>query len=94
MLSIVLIQEQSFPVRIVLIQEIHLLNILIVLDNAMRDDFANRFDNDGALPEGCQPACGILEVLQEGFGFLRSANFLTGQQDVYVAPSQIRRFWP
>lgn len=61
-------------------------------DNAMRDDFANRFDNDGALPEGCQPACGILEVLQEGFGFLRSANFLTGQQDVYVAPSQIRRF--
>ena len=61
-------------------------------DNAMRDDFANRFDNDGALPEGCQPACGILDVLQEGFGFLRSANFLTGQQDVYVAPSQIRRF--
>ena len=61
-------------------------------DNAMRDDFVNRFDNDGALPEGCQPACGILEVLQEGFGFLRSANFLTGQQDVYVAPSQIRRF--
>lgn len=61
-------------------------------DNAMRDNFANRFDNDGALPEGCQPACGILEVLQEGFGFLRSANFLTGQQDVYVAPSQIRRF--
>lgn len=61
-------------------------------DNAMRDDFANRFDNDGALPEGCQSACGILEVLQEGFGFLRSANFLTGQQDVYVAPSQIRRF--
>lgn len=61
-------------------------------DNAMRDDFANRFDNDGALPEGCQPACGILEVLQEGFGFLRSANFLTGQQDVYVAPSQIRCF--
>ena len=57
-----------------------------------RMDSPNRFDNDGALPEGCQPACGILEVLQEGFGFLRSANFLTGQQDVYVAPSQIRRF--
>ena len=60
--------------------------------NRFDNDFANRFDNDGALPEGCQPACGILEVLQEGFGFLRSANFLTGQQDVYVAPSQIRRF--
>ncbi len=61
-------------------------------DTAIRDDFANRFDNDGALPEGCQPDCGILDVLPEGFGFLRSANFLSGQQDVYVAPSQIRRF--
>ena len=61
-------------------------------DTAIRDDFANRFDNDGVLPEGCQPACGILDVLPEGFGFLRSANFLSGQQDVYVAPSQIRRF--
>ena len=61
-------------------------------DNAKRDDFVSRFDNDGALPEGCQPACGILDIHPDGYGFLRSANFLSGQQDVYVAPSQIRRF--
>ena len=35
---------------------------------------------------------GILEVMQEGFGFIRSENFLPGDNDVYVAPSQIRRF--
>lgn len=35
---------------------------------------------------------GILEVMQEGFGFIRCANFLPGENDVYVAPSQIRRF--
>ena len=34
----------------------------------------------------------ILEVLQEGYGFIRCENFLPGENDVYVAPSQIRRF--
>ena len=37
-------------------------------------------------------AYGILEVMQDGFGFIRCANFLPGENDVYVAPSQIRRF--
>lgn len=35
---------------------------------------------------------GILEVMPEGFGFIRSANYLPGDNDVYVSPSQIRRF--
>ncbi len=35
---------------------------------------------------------GILEVMSDGFGFLRSDNFLPGDSDVYVSPSQIRRF--
>lgn len=36
---------------------------------------------------------GILEVLQDGYGFIRSAlNYLPGDQDVYVAPAQIRKF--
>jgi transcription termination factor Rho len=37
---------------------------------------------------------GTLEVLQDGFGFLRSpeANYLSGPDDIYVSPSQIRRF--
>lgn len=37
-------------------------------------------------------ARGILEVMPDGFGFIRSENFLPGDSDVYVAPSQIRRF--
>ena len=37
---------------------------------------------------------GVLEILQDGFGFLRSADssFLAGPDDIYVSPSQIRRF--
>ena len=35
---------------------------------------------------------GILEVMQDGYGFIRSANYLPGDNDVYVSPSQIRRF--
>jgi len=39
-------------------------------------------------------ATGVLEVLQDGFGFLRAieSNYLPGPDDIYVSPSQIRRF--
>ena len=37
-------------------------------------------------------ADGILEVLSEGYGFIRCENFLPGENDVYVSPSQIRKF--
>jgi len=44
--------------------------------------------------EGVLHARGVLEVLNEGYGFLRSPNFnyLPGQEDIYVSPSQIKRF--
>ena len=35
---------------------------------------------------------GVLEVMADGYGFLRTANFLPGTRDIYVSPSQIRRF--
>src|SRR3954467_3374014 len=37
---------------------------------------------------------GVLEILQDGFGFLRSpeSNYLPGPDDIYVSPSQVRRF--
>lgn len=37
-------------------------------------------------------ANGILEVLPDGYGFIRCANYLPGENDVYVSPSQIKRF--
>ncbi|MBX6377523.1 MAG: transcription termination factor Rho, partial [Clostridia bacterium] len=37
-------------------------------------------------------AQGILEVMPEGFGFLRTAGYLSSNDDIYVSPSQIRRF--
>ncbi|RDU23350.1 transcription termination factor Rho [Anaerosacchariphilus polymeriproducens] len=37
-------------------------------------------------------ANGILEVLPDGYGFIRCANYLPGENDVYVSPSQIRKF--
>jgi len=46
-------------------------------------------DNDKAIF-----ATGVLELLQDGFGFLRSpeSNYLPGPDDIYVSPSQVRRF--
>jgi transcription termination factor Rho len=40
----------------------------------------------------CGDAEGVLEVLPDGYGFLRSENYLSGQHDVYVSIAQIRRF--
>jgi len=42
--------------------------------------------------ESDDPVEGVLEVLPDGYGFLRSDNYLSGSRDVYVSPSQIRRF--
>ncbi|MCR5023326.1 MAG: transcription termination factor Rho [Lachnospiraceae bacterium] len=44
-----------------------------------------------ALDSG-ETANGILEVMADGYGFIRCENYLPGENDVYVAPSQIRRF--
>lgn len=50
-----------------------------------KDEFVSELDSG-------QLANGILEVMPDGYGFIRSANYLPGDSDVYVAPSQIRRF--
>lgn len=42
--------------------------------------------------DGVNKVCGILEILTDGFGFLRTDNYLSGTGDVYVSPTQIRRF--
>lgn len=43
-------------------------------------------------PPSSNPVNGVLEVVPDGFGFLRCENYLTGSNDVYVSPAQIRRF--
>lgn len=48
-------------------------------------------DNTSELDSGVT-VNGILEVMQDGFGFIRSDNYLPGESDVYVSPAQIRRF--
>jgi len=42
--------------------------------------------------DDAKPGSGFLEVLSEGYGFLRSNGFMSGENDIYVSPSQIRRF--
>lgn len=55
------------------------------------DDFDQSEQLNSNLDSGIT-ANGILEVMQEGYGFIRCENYLPGENDVYVSPSQIRRF--
>jgi transcription termination factor Rho len=52
--------------------------------NAIKEDIAD-------LDSGINVS-GILEVMPDGFGFIRSENYMPGENDIYVSPSQIRRF--
>ena len=56
-----------------------------------REENGGREKDISSLDSG-EMASGILEVMADGFGFIRSENYLPGENDVYVAPSQIRRF--
>lgn len=49
-------------------------------------------NTDVKLEDGETMADGILEVLSDGYGFIRCENFLPGDNDVYVSPTQIRKF--
>mgnify|MGYP002233047481 FL=1 len=57
-----------------------------------RTDAAGMSNQDMAELDSGIEVNGILEVMPDGFGFIRCENFLPGENDVYVAPSQIRRF--
>ena len=56
------------------------------------DDDPYRQDFDPEMVDPGPDANGILEVMPEGYGFIRCENFLPGENDVYVSPVQIKRF--
>ncbi|MCI9141640.1 MAG: transcription termination factor Rho [Lachnospiraceae bacterium] len=62
---------------------------------APRPNRANEVYDEKTYPkelDSGEEASGILEVMPDGYGFIRCENYLPGENDVYVAPSQIRRF--
>ena len=61
-------------------------------DRTERNEHAQEGQADQQPIEECKDCCGILEVLSDGYGFVRSENYLPGENDVYVAPTQIRKF--
>ena len=50
------------------------------------------FTRDYSKIEAEEPVTGVLELLPDGYGFLRGHNYMSGPRDIYVSPSQIRRF--
>ena len=59
--------------------------------NSKENKVSTLKDEYASLDSG-QVAEGILEVMSDGFGFIRCENYMPGEHDIYVAPSQIRRF--
>ncbi|MFT9495501.1 transcription termination factor Rho [Anaerosolibacter sp.] len=57
-----------------------------------RQKLPQKVNNEIDRSEEVNTVEGVLELTEGGFGFLRFSNFLTSEEDVYVSPSQIRRF--
>ena len=67
-------------------------NVQVSITPQIQAQFPDQTPQDIAELDSGIEANGILEVMPDGFGFIRCENFLPGENDVYVAPSQIRRF--
>ncbi|MBR1624096.1 MAG: Rho termination factor N-terminal domain-containing protein, partial [Pseudobutyrivibrio sp.] len=61
-------------------------------DKAERGDKAPKSDRLDIPMDNLIPASGILEVMGDGFGFIRCDNYMPGTEDVYVSQSQIKKF--
>jgi transcription termination factor Rho len=61
-------------------------------ENGKTEENGKAPENGRAEENGKTESEGILDIAEGGFGFLRFSNFLTSDKDVYVSPSQIRRF--
>ncbi len=57
-----------------------------------KQDLVVRLLRDKAEKQGHELRGGVLEIVEEGIGFLRSEHYLPGHDDIYVSPAQIRRF--
>jgi len=61
-------------------------------DRLKREALVLEIQRADAELKGREVRGGILEIMSEGIGFLRSANYQSGPDDIYVSQSQIRRF--
>ena len=70
------------------------LNIGDVISRLNKQELIVKILEEQAKKDGSFSARGVLEVMQDGYGFLRSPdfNYLPGPDDIYVSPSQIKRF--
>lgn len=61
-------------------------------DRIPREELPEKINNEIEKNNEADVVEGVLEIIQDGYGFLRFHNFLSSELDVYVSPSQIRRF--
>jgi transcription termination factor Rho len=64
----------------------------IELEDINMEELPDKVSEELEQMDNINSAEGILEIHQDGYGFLRCENYLSGDNDIYVSPSQIRRF--
>lgn len=67
-------------------------DLVSAIEEKMEEENAPSLEDNGKVRTETVEVEGILQICEDGFGFLRSENYLSGVDDVYVAQAQIRRF--
>ncbi|WP_338537392.1 transcription termination factor Rho [Helicovermis profundi] len=62
------------------------------VEKKIEKDASKVYIGDKVFEKGSEEVEGVLEVIDQGYGFLRFKNFLTSELDVYISPSQIKKF--
>lgn len=67
-------------------------NNMEVIEEVYSENLPNKITEEIEQSNDINVAEGILEIHTDGYGFMRCENYLSGDEDIYVSPSQIRRF--
>lgn len=68
------------------------LDIINAIINKEKNNSTNEVTKKRERPSDVTEMCGVLDVMDDGYGFLRFENYAASKNDVYVSPAQIRRF--
>lgn len=73
-------------------KKLDIINMIIENQNKKEENTESNTPKKRERPDDVVEMCGVLEVKAEGYGFLRFENFASSNSDIYVSPTQIKRF--
>ncbi len=83
--------EKGIP-KVSAMKKLDIINAVLEAEKAVKKEEEKEVPKKRERPSDVTETCGVLDVMEDGYGFLRFENYAASKDDVYVSPAQIRRF--